>query len=334
MFDRKIRMVTQHRIPELDYMKGIAIILVIMGHIVQFSMLIHNSAVVNLFAIFHMPIFFAVSGFLSYKETENLDLSDFIKRFLKRSRVLLLPLVVWSVLYNIAEGNIQHVSYYRGEYWFFLALWWCDMLNEFVLYISKKIKNGLAVDFILYGTIYALLVLCRVKNFNADGFLPIQNVQYYFPFFVLGNFMKKKLTIFRFFLNQYSYAIAFAIVIAGWYFSYLQSYMLFAISGLGAIILTWMVCREINPGTKWAKYLSVAGKNTLPLYAIHYLFIAILPQTFHDMANVSMGFFFQFVIAFVYAAMVILLCLIMDRIISLNPITRMLLFGESKKRKW
>lgn len=45
-------------------------------------------------------------------------------------------------------------------------------------------------------------------------------------------------------------------------------------------------------------------------------------------------FFFQFVITFVYAALVIFVCLLVDRILSLNPIIRMIFLGESKKRCW
>ncbi len=41
----------KQRIPELDYMKGIAIILVIMGHVIQFSLLMNNTAIVNLIGI-------------------------------------------------------------------------------------------------------------------------------------------------------------------------------------------------------------------------------------------------------------------------------------------
>ncbi len=39
-------------------------------------------------------------------------------------------------------------------------------------------------------------------------------------------------------------------------------------------------------------------------------------------------------ITFVYAVLVIILCLLVDRILSLNPITRMIFWGESKKREW
>ena len=80
--------------------------------------------------------------------------------------------------------------------------------------------------------------------------------------------------------------------------------------------------------------LSIVGKNTLPIYVIHYLFIVTMPSALRDIINVSNGFFFQLVITFVYVALIIFLCLLVDRILSLNPIIRMIFLGESKKRCW
>lgn len=52
-----------------------------------------------------------------------------------------------------------------------------------------------------------------------------------------------------------------------------------------------------------------------------------MPCTLRDVINIPHGFFFLLVITFVYAVLVIILCLLVDRILSLNPITRMI-FGE------
>ena len=135
-------------------------------------------------------------------------------------------------------------------------------------------------------------------------------------------------------LNKYSYAVGMLLLIIGWYFSFIESFVIWFVAALGAVVVVWMVCKEINSELKVAKMLSIVGKNTLPIYAIHYLFIAIMPCALCDMVDIPNGFFFQLVITFVYAALIIFLCLLVDRILSLNPITRMIFFGESKKREW
>ena len=282
-----------------------------------------------------MPLFFVVSGYLTHKEREE-NFKRMLSRLLIRSRTLLVPLVVWSIVRNICDGTVSYSlsDIYRGGYWFFLALWWCDVLNMFSAYLSKKFRLGMLGDALLYGFVYAVILLGRIKNIDLGGVLPVQSVQYYFPFFVMGLLMRKYQFLNGMVLNKYSYAVGMLLLIIGWYFSFIESFVIWFVAALGAVVVVWMACREINSDLKVARILSIVGMNTLPIYAIHYLFIGVLPNTLHEMVYISNGFFFQLVISFVYAVFAIILCLLVDRILSLNPITRMLFWGESKKREW
>lgn len=323
------------RIPELDLMKGIATLLVVMGHVVLFSLKLEDSAIVGLIAIFHMPIFFTVSGFLSYKPAPAYKLGEEAKRLFVRSRTLLVPLVAWSLLsYLLPDFPVGGTSvFYRNGYWFFLALWWCNVILFLLSYVVSQSRK-LALDVFLFLATFALIVAGRLCNFDLFGYFPIMSIQYYFPFFAIGFLMRKYASIQAFLLNKYTYALGIAVVLLGWYFRGMQNYGLFALSALFAVIVAWLACREINPENRTSRVLSVIGQNTLPIYAIHYFFIAGLPVSFHEFVNVPMGFVFQFVIAFVYAVVIVGMCLVVDRILSVNPITRMLFFGESKKRCW
>lgn len=59
------------RINELDYIRGIAMLMVVMGHVLLFSLKIEHTALIALLGICEMPLFFAVSGYLNYKEREE-----------------------------------------------------------------------------------------------------------------------------------------------------------------------------------------------------------------------------------------------------------------------
>ena len=323
------------RIYELDYIRGIAMLMVVMGHVLLFSLKIEHTALIGIIGICEMPLFFVVSGYLTHKEREE-NFKRMLSRLLIRSRTLLVPLVVWSIVRNICDGTVSYFlsDIYRGGYWFFLALWWCDVLNMFSAYLSKKFRLGMLGDALLYGFVYAVILLGRIKNIDLGGVLPVQSVQYYFPFFVMGLLMRKYQFLNGMVLNKYSYAVGMLLLIIGWYFSFIESFVIWFVAALGAVVVVWMACREINSDLKVARILSIVGMNTLPIYAIHYLFIGVLPNTLHEMVYISNGFFFQLVISFVYAVFAIILCLLVDRILSLNPITRMLFWGESKKREW
>lgn len=323
------------RIYELDYIRGIAMLMVVMGHVLLFSLKIEHTALIGIIGICEMPLFFVVSGYLTHKEREE-NFKRMLSRLLIRSRTLLIPLVVWSIVRNICDGTVSYSlsDIYRGGYWFFLALWWCDVLNMFSAYLSKKFRLGMLGDALLYGFVYAVILLGRIKNIDLGGVLPVQSVQYYFPFFVMGLLMRKYQFLNGMVLNKYSYAVGMLLLIIGWYFSFIESFVIWFVAALGAVVVVWMACREINSDLKVARILSIVGMNTLPIYAIHYLFIGVLPNTLHEMVYISNGFFFQLVVSFVYAVFAIILCLLVDRILSLNPITRMLFWGESKKREW
>ena len=296
---------------------------------------IEHTALIGIIGICEMPLFFVVSGYLTHKEREE-NFKRMLSRLLIRSRTLLVPLVVWSIVRNICDGTVSYSlsDIYRGGYWFFLALWWCDVLNMFSAYLSKKFRLGMLGDALLYGFVYAVILLGRIKNIDLGGVLPVQSVQYYFPFFVMGLLMRKYQFLNGMVLNKYSYAVGMLLLIIGWYFSFIESFVIWFVAALGAVVVVWMACREINSDLKVARILSIVGMNTLPIYAIHYLFIGVLPNTLHEMVYISNGFFFQLVVSFVYAVFAIILCLLVDRILSLNPITRMLFWGESKKREW
>lgn len=323
------------RIIELDYIRGIAILMVVMGHVLLFSLKIEHTALLSFISICEMPLFFAVSGYLSHKDRVE-DFKGMLHRLLIRSRGLLVPLFVWSAIRNICDGTItcSLSMVYRGGYWFFLVLWWCDLLNTFIAYISHKYKFKLCYDILFYGIVYVIIILLRIANFDLFGILPIQNVQYYFPFFIIGLFIHKYSIIHKVMLNKFSYAVGLLLFMIGWYFSYIESFIIWFMAAVGALIVVWMFCKEINPDNKAARLLSIIGMNTLPIYAIHYLFICVCPTNIYDMVSIPNGFFFQLIVSLVYAVLAIIVCLLVDRILSLSPITRMLFFGESKRREW
>ena len=71
----------------IDILKGIGIILVIVGHIQEY---IPKNFLIYLYS-FHMPLFFYISGYLYKERYENLNTKDYIK---KRAKQLVYPYIV------------------------------------------------------------------------------------------------------------------------------------------------------------------------------------------------------------------------------------------------
>ena len=67
---------TKVRLHHFDILKGLAIFMVIMGHVITMCIRDIDSAVLFKFVEkMHMPIFFFISGYFSYKVLENGNLA-------------------------------------------------------------------------------------------------------------------------------------------------------------------------------------------------------------------------------------------------------------------
>ena len=325
----------RQRIPELDYMRGIAMLFVIMGHVMLWGIQKHSSCLMGLLALVHLPVFFAVSGFLTYKDGDAPSIRGALAVLAKRSRLLLVPMVVWSVIYSIATNDITLTQslIYRGRYWFFLGLWWCDVLNAQLMYLSRRYRFGLPADLALYGAAFVLLVVCRKAGVELGGWLPIQNVQYYFPMFAMGLLIKKYECVRRVVFNPWTFAVALFVFLIGWRLLYLENYYIFSCAAFGAVVVVWTACRALPGDAPLVRCLALVGRNTLPIYAIHYLFIAPLPASFLAMTNVPLPFFFEAVITGIYAVVIVAFCLAANWVISMSPVTRCIFYGETPRKK-
>lgn len=91
-----------NRIASFDQMKGVAIILVVMGHVNHFSFGLNNSQFGHFISIFHMPIFFFISAYLAYKVFP--DTISMLRKLCNRSLMLLIPYLVFSGTYCLFKG--------------------------------------------------------------------------------------------------------------------------------------------------------------------------------------------------------------------------------------
>ncbi len=96
------------RIDYIDEIRGLAILLVVMGHIIQFNGISTNNPVFEFIYSFHMPLFFAISGYITQKVTHINNINQYILFIKKKCRSLIVPLLTWSLLIN---------PYFLAEEW-------------------------------------------------------------------------------------------------------------------------------------------------------------------------------------------------------------------------
>lgn len=192
----------QIRIVWIDLSKGVAIFLVVLGHCwigLRAADIISNEtlyrAVRDGIYLFHMPLFFMLSGLMTVKLVES-PLSAVLT---SRVALLLYPLVLWTYLMNLgklAMGNLANVpvtlesfNWYplppQWQFWFLWAL--------FLLHVSTKLiasaasSAGIRLGVFHWAALLGLSVLGALFIGDLGWVDPyLRSAILFAPFFFLG----------------------------------------------------------------------------------------------------------------------------------------------------
>lgn len=140
----------KNRLIWADALKGLLIILVVLGHAVQY-VVGEVDCGNHLFAYiysFHMPAFFAVSGWFAGEAS--------YEKIVRRIHQLLIPYVLWALLFFLWHNNLTVNTLWLmvikpdSSYWFLWVLFWIYLIG----YICLPSVNHQQCNF-SYKTIYS-----------------------------------------------------------------------------------------------------------------------------------------------------------------------------------
>ena len=178
---------TMNRLVWADRLKGILIILVVLGHALQHSlgMACEDSHLWNMIYSFHMPAFMAVSGYLAYGAKHR---ARMFRRFLQ----LMVPFLVWSLVKFFVNPPYQAVTLVNylwrpdTSFWFLWVLFWIAVLFQAGDWLAGKMKIKQEV---VIGLICAALV--AVMLIWNERVLGIQFISFYILFYAAGYYLHK-----------------------------------------------------------------------------------------------------------------------------------------------
>ncbi|WP_405267848.1 acyltransferase family protein [Methanobrevibacter sp.] len=162
-----------NRINRFDNLKGLAIILVVVGHLIYLKKTQEIDLIRNFIYIIHMPIFFFVSGYFS-----KIDEDQPIKSF-KR---LMIPFMLFCILYWLFQKYVllghPRTLFINPGYglWFLISLFFMKML----LPVMDKLRYPVLTSFVLAIAI----------GFIDCNFLGISRTFVYMPIFLIGFYYK------------------------------------------------------------------------------------------------------------------------------------------------
>jgi len=343
------------RVDSLDLYKGLAILLVVAGHLVQtYAVDFDRSMLFKGIYMFHMPLFFLVSGMVyAVKLSTTMSISGFGMSVLKRARQLLLPFIAWCLVgYFISHNEAQFDEYMinlmkrpDAGLWFLWVLFVFTCVADFGRLVASASRLPL---WLLLVAVWALFFHLRIDH----TMLGVGLIAFHMPFFFAGIFHRQIVEGVRGYVGLLSTicALAFPVLVSQWVrvnppeigLMLQQAYSLpmtrtfntvylgigylyqaaFAVVGIVVFFSITKAFTEAGGAkpfvTRWLCFL---GQRTLEIYALHFYMI--------QYAYFNASPFMNGLVAMVMATG--LSILIADYLLKPSKVVALLLFGKSPR---
>lgn len=313
-----------------DIVKGYAIFLVVLGHVIQCFMPECEKNSIYLFIYsFHMPLFMAVSGYFFLNSVDKVDTITFLKN---KFRHLMLPSLTIGAINCLIIGGGKllidsSVDVLYLAYLFFTGLWFLNVL--FFLSVvgclfRKFLRNKMYLGWILLmGVLYFCPGVCLVNE-----------IKYLSPFFVgaiaLRRLNWENIPIWMTVIS----VICFCILFTKFDFSmsmyrmsdetltynYLYETVFRLLIGAFGCIVALSICIFIPSAGYLGKGLMYIGVMTLPIYVLHQEML---------MWNIIVGIQICHIVPILFITiLIVLLSIMVYKIMKKSLIVALLLFGE------
>ena len=320
-------MMPKQRIAWIDNIKAFLILLVVLGHCIQDSGLGDDSLLYRFICSFHMPLFFAVSGYVSQRDFTPWSAVG------RRAVQLLVPYAAWAVVKSIIVGDLGYILTIvmlpdRGL-WFLWALFFIVLIIKCCEVVAQWLKISIVVPIVaVMGMLYFLVLGLDVKV------LGLQFIAWQMPFYCFGWWLNRSKMAERM-------PLAAMWLLFGAFAVMLCFYPLECDFGNAALnkLLHWGFAIVVAATAILAfiklfnRYFTrnfalgdTLGQNTLAIYAISLTTNIVYIKTFGILADympVAVAALFVFTVAYSWVLM---------KVLDVTNITAFLFLGKNKWR--
>lgn len=321
------------RLLYIDVLKGLAILMVIMGHLAIYVFGITPSELVwSIIYSCHVPLFMFLSGYVLSKTP------DFHKA-LKRTFAYLCPAIVvgGGCWFNGNKFIDFFTGEYKGGYWFLFVL----ALFNWLLYLIGKCSDKLSLkylDVILGGGLWlTIIVLCFVLGGSGAKMTSFSLCSLHWPYFI-GGYLLRKYNILEKTATHHDiimivclvvYVLLMSMATKGLYFPFQG--MIKAFMAIGVLLLL-TVNMDFSSNEKNLRMVSL-GTWTLDIYIFHYFFLVSLTDKMTDGGVVDWfnglhSPFLQTSICVVLSLFIALLCHAVGMMISRITLLNKIVYGQ------
>lgn len=309
------------RIVEIDILKGIGILLVILGHCVpdypQNLRADESSSFIEQFVYgFHMPLFFVCSGFLMQMTDSHARGMFNIRAFVKNKTLrLLLPYFMFSIVSLVLRlafsaftrssvdlDNTMYQILFEGKFFWFLYVLF---IVSIIINVIKAIKNDMFIAMFLSVALYILGLLLNTQ------FLCLDRLGYHAIFAVLGCFLyEHKDSVNHLFKKWYIGGFALIVYVCLFFLPstdciWLSQIVRFLKALFGTTMTLSLCVNYERMADKLRSIFVYFGKYSLQYYLVHmiislpvYYLVAMLPIPM-PIISVFANFFFITLITYI-----------------------------------
>ena len=346
--------------PAIDVLKGIAIILVVCGHVVQRTMVpsgadfFLNPAFKFIYT-FHMPLFVFLSGYLMAFSVSRRSLGDTLKT---RCKSLLVPFASWGILgiltnyaLNIVDGRQADIArlpwdvadqlFFNPSVWFLFTLF----VLSAALLLSIRLEKHMGVG--AFVLVYLLML-----SIPYNDYFSLYYIKWFYVFYAAGYWANRcHVAIPSKPLNPgllVAALIAFALLVSFWNksdyiylnkmsfmpkeypYEFLRYIYRYGIGFLGIIIAFYVATYAV--GNNIGTWLARVGVYSLDIYLIQRYIVEGLYPRLVVYAHINFDFnspLFMVVFVPVMALLFVGLCMVISKLlIRNNPLWNKLLLGN------
>ena len=353
------------RLRYFDMLKGLAIFMVVMGHVLAMCIRgIDSAPLFKFIGQIHMPLFFFISGWLAMRV--NPDGTPKPTALLPKVKRLLLPALVVSLLWiwyypsSGLESPFQHswtallADSWKYGYWFTPVLFVIFVLYIPSVHLFPRRPALLPEVAVVAGVWMVLVLLVMFLPAAVIGYASLDLICNFYPVFMIGALARRHSEAFgRLVANPNAVAlalitVALTISYVGWYWLWpfdsallrilVQPVMHFAIAVVGIAVVQPWSARAFSPEAPagshpWARMWEYIGTRSLAVYLLHYFFLFPLGGIRTLLQSMNLDVTPTLVVSACVAAVIVAIVLAVDYILSFAGPLALLLTGTIPQKQ-
>ena len=318
------------RIEYIDRAKGIAIQLVVIGHLMAFCTDAEKNPIYTVIASFHMPLFIFLSGLV-------LSTPPRLLKAVNKIVYLLLPMVIIGLIftYCIGKGCMDFITdNFKNGYWYLYVLSVYYMLLT-VFNLTKRFKYSGVLDIVLAVIFFgSMKFLCLYLSKATNNLLSLDLCANLWPYFIGGHLIRKYRLIDTLLKADAPFAIALVLYIpllllyeSGTFVRFSQVVSITSIIGL-----LHLLYHRKDTTSRIERGLTYLGKHTLDIYIFHYFLLQIIDIAGFGRWVAHSGNYLIELIALISLSIIVSLgCIGIGYVIRISPILSKIIYGRFVK---